>query len=274
MFARVFVLFAFLGLLATALSAAELKRLVFAPLPMEDKKSMYETFLPLSKYLEETLGVQIEYRFTNSYAELLGLIAQQKVDLAYLGPLPFVMLEKEYPKTEPLIFFKEANGRSSYTCSLISWRKALGDLHVNQKVALTSPLSTCGYLGVSSILQKRGKELEDFFYRYLGKHDKVALSVVEGRYSMGGVKTTVFEKYKHLGLKEIAKTVTFPSFALVADRTRVDKQKRAVIQEALLRANDINRQEWSEALRYGFDVAQKSSYAPLKKLLDEVKLPR
>ena len=82
----------------------------------------------------------------------------------------------------------------------------------NKRIALTQPLSTCGYLSVSGLLRERKSSLEKNRYRYLNKHDAVALAIIRGEYDLGGLKTAIGKRYTHLGLKILAETPPFPGF--------------------------------------------------------------
>lgn len=243
------------------------KTLVFAPLPMQNKKALYETFKPMTLYLEEKLDVKIEYLLSDSYEQMLQSISDGKVDLAYLGPLPFVYAKHDYEAIKPLVFFKEADGSRSYTCSIISWGKSVVPLRDGMKIALTSPLSTCGYLGVASYFLQRGKKLDDFYFKYLGRHDIVALDIVKGKFDMGGVKSTIFHKYKHLGLKEIAITTSFPSFVLAVDSSKFTQEQIDLLQEVMLQSNASANKSWFGSTRYGSFTQDESIYDELKALM-------
>jgi hypothetical protein len=53
------------------------------------------------------------------------------------------------------------------------------------RIALTQPLSTCGFLAASGLLREHGSDLAKNFYRYVNKHDEVAMAVVRGEFDAG-----------------------------------------------------------------------------------------
>ena len=156
----------------------------FAPLPMENREAIVLKFRPMVEYLEGQLNRSIIFDFSESYAKILEKFKAGTIDLAYLGPLPYVELRSQYPQAKPLIHFKEASGQPNYTCSLIALADEPLELHnlKNTNIALTQPLSTCGYLSVNGLLRQHNSSCEKNRYRYLGKHDAVALAVIRGEY--------------------------------------------------------------------------------------------
>jgi len=248
--------------------ASELPTLVFAPLPMENKEAIYKTFAPLTNYLGQTLHVNIQYDFSPSYEILLDKIANGQVDIAYLGPLPYVTLRKNYPFVIPLVHFKEASGEARYTCSIIGWDgdvKALSTMR-QATIALTDPLSTCGYLSTEGLLKKMHNSLENNNYRYVQKHDEVALEIIRGNYQYGGIKTSIAKRYQHLGITILTTTEPLPGFAMIANTKRLSPEMMTQLQHALLQINQIDKSAWGENVKYGCIEAKDQDYQALREL--------
>lgn len=247
--------------------AKEPQKVVFAPLPTLGQESIFKTFAPMVHYLEKTLHVSIHFHFTDSYEALLEDIQKGVVDIAYLGPLPYLKLKESFSFAQPLVFFNEADGKPHYRCVLIAWGDAyepLLKLTPYHSFALTDPLSTCGYLSVSGVLRDAGFSLEDQPFSYLGKHDEVALSVVKGRFDYGGVKEDVARSYEHLGLSIVAQTEFIPSFALVANTQKLSSELQKGISEALLNAPKSEFKTWGKGIRTGVSVAHDDAYMPVR----------
>lgn len=257
--------------------AAETVR--FAPLPMENRETVVKQFRPMTDFLQKRLGITIEYVYADSYADILEKFRTGKIDLAYLGPLPYVELHNSYPAAEPLVHFREASGQTTYTCSLVAFADSTPPLAklTDKNVALTQPLSTCGYLSANGLLRRYGSNLERNHYRYLGKHDAVALAVVQGQYDIGGLKTAIGKKYQHLGLSILAETAPLPSFALVANKSTLRPGLQSLIRKALI---DINPDKsramlagWGDNIRYGAAPANDADYDVIRELLGDVEIP-
>ena len=154
----------------------------FSPLPMESASKTLEIFKPFIEYLEKKSGkkVKLVYRATN--LEIIKGLKNKEIDLAHFGPLPYVILTKEYKDIVPIAQFLEQNGKNSYTCTLFKRKDAKIDLHKiqNKKFALTHKYSTCGYVFVENMLKKYDSSLTHNEFKYLGSNYTVIADVVNG----------------------------------------------------------------------------------------------
>ena len=261
-----------LGLLTGSVFGQTLR---FAPLPMQDPETVVREVRPMLAYLSRELGVEVAIDYSTSYDEVLERFRGGEVDLAYLGPLPYVLLREQYPHARPLVAFREPGGDALYTCSVVMFaddRRPMREL-AGESVALTQPLSTCGYLATAHLLGSGGVQLQDTRYRYLEHHDDVALAVVRGEVMAGGLKTHIARKYAHLGLQALAETEPLPGFALVVNDETVSEEHRRELREALVRlapgqsAADAERMaEWGESLRHGAQPVSNEDYDPVRRL--------
>lgn len=246
-----------------SLNAAE--SLKFAPLPMQDKKAIFNDFHPFVEYLEKKLNTKVEIVFYESYDELIKNFENGSIDLAYLGPLPYVKLKEEFPAAIPIVYFKNSIGQTFYTCSLV----ASSINPKREKIALTQPLSTCGYLSVNALLDKK---LENYKFEYLGRHDLVALNVLGGKYDIGGVKSDIAKKYYHLGLDEIKVTKPLPMFALIGNTQKLSKNSLYEITNALIYVDQSELNTWGEPIKYGAKKAHDSEYDPIRKMQENIQI--
>ena len=259
---------------------AQAETIRLAPLPMESRETQVRQFRPLALYLEDQLKVKVDLVFSEGYQELLEKFINNGIDLAYLGPLPYVELKAQYAKAEPLVHFNEASGKPAYTCSIIAVADTPLSLHNihGQKIALTQPLSTCGYLAVHGLFKEHGSSLEANRYAYLDKHDAVALAVVRGDFSLGGVKTAIAKKYSHLGLRVIAETGPMPSFGLVANTATLPPQRTEAITALLSHLDPTGADKdmlatWGENLQYGAVKATDQDYDLIRRFKDGITIP-
>lgn len=256
--------------------AARAEEWRFAPLPMEKPEAVVAAWRPLLDYLAEKLGVAIRIEYLASYEEILERFARGELELAYLGPLPYIELKKRLPATEPLVHFKEKDGSTTYTCALV----AISDSGltpaklVGKKIALTQPLSTCGYLATEALLSAAGTSVAKNRYRYLDKHDAAALAVARGEFDAAGVKSAIARKYAHLGLTILAESRPFPGFALVAHGGRIDPARRERLRQAIIGADPAIRARWGEAIRHGAVPAHDSDYDAVRAALPARPIPQ
>lgn len=242
--------------------------LTFAPMPMESPEAVVGQWKPLLDYLERKLGIELRIDYSQSNEEILEKFRADKLDMAYLGPLPYVVLKESFPAALPVVHFKEANGQSAYTCSIVTFRESkltVRDLS-NKKIALTQPLSTCGYLAADNLLRQAGANIEENRYRYLNAHDAVALAVVRGDYDAGVLKTSIGRKYAHLGLMVLAETKPLPSLGLVANNNRLSADTIKRLRSTLVEADQAVRTGWGDNIRHGAVPAADSDYDSMRKL--------
>lgn len=261
------------GLLIPLVGSAE--TLVFAPLPMENPDAVARQWKPVLDYLGNALGARLNVEYSGDYAVILEKLRAGKLDLAYLGPLPYVALRDDFPAATPVVHFNEMSGQPSYTCAIAvleERRLSAKDLR-GRRIALTQPLSTCGYLATDGLLREAGGSLEKNSYRYLDKHDAVAIAVARGDFDAGGLKTVIARKYAHLGLKVIAESQPLPSFALIANGQRVSAARIAEIRAALSGADQNQRAMWGDSLRYGVVPAADSDYDVVRALRGRTAIP-
>ena len=266
-----------LGVLACA-QVAVAETLYFAPLPMQQPEEVVKQFKPMLAYLERQLGVTIEVKYSSSYEDILAKFQKGQLDLAYLGPLPYVTLKEQYTAAQPVVHFLEKSGKATYTCALVSAGGNVPNGAKGKKFALTQPLSTCGYLSTDGLLNKSNTSLEQNKYKYLGKHDAVAEAVVGGDFEFGGLKTAIAKKYEHLGLKVLAETAPLPSFALIVNAQRVSPSRVEAFRQALLRlkADGVDKSamaDWGDDLKYGSTEAKDADYDAVRQLRRRADIP-
>lgn len=256
---------------AACLRAEELR---FAPLPMEPREVLEVQFRPLVEALGQELGVAVSMVHVADYDELLDLFRRGRIDLAYLGPFPYVRLRETFPAAEPLVIFREPSGEPQYTCALVT---ALGEIpHLGglreRRVALTQPLSTCGPLVTDVLLRRHGTQLADNHFFYTGTHPAALLAVARGTAHVAGAKTAIARKFEKLGLEIRAESEPLPGFALVANAITVSAERRQAIVRFLLELDTPLRQgalSWGEKVGFGAVAAHDSDFDPVRQLLVE-----
>jgi phosphonate transport system substrate-binding protein len=273
--------FAFIWvMLALMCSPLHARTLVLAPLPMESRETVLKQFMPMVVYLRQALGHEVIFDYSDSYEQILEKFRQGRIDLAYLGPLPYVSLKNACVEATPLVHFREADGQPSYTCAIVAEAGTGQKLEglKNRKVALTQPLSTCGFLSTNGLLRERGSSLSQNLFRYLDRHDEVAKAVVRGEFDLGGLKTAIGRKYEHLGLKVLAETQPLPSFALVGNGGTMSTEELDAIRQALAGLEPSGRDRemlaaWGENVRHGAVPASDADYDRVRTLLGGDPIP-
>ncbi|WP_208610129.1 PhnD/SsuA/transferrin family substrate-binding protein [Malonomonas rubra] len=267
-------------LCASSLFAAGAVR--FAPQPMESKDAIRQQFQPFSRFLAANLRTEVKLLHHRNYRTLIEGLWNDSVDLAYLGPLPYVLAQQQDPDIVPLARFVNAEGDSTYTCALASFGPKLDVTQISSEtpIVLTQPYSTCGYLLTAHQLRSFGKNLEELPYYYAGNHSEAALDVIRGKASLAGVKTPVAKQYRHLGLHFREDSILLPGHLLVANKRTLSAEQIKVLRTALLalrpRTDLKDREltaEWGVEFRYGAIPVHPDDYAEINKLLLQIKVP-
>lgn len=226
----------------------------FAPIPMSSKAHMTQQYLPFLDDLETHTGQRYELAYHARYTDLLDSFAADEIDFAYLGPLPYVALTERVNHATPVAQFLDSAGEVSYTCSLVAFAGHQGTLATLRRgagrIALTQPLSTCGYLMVNREIERRiGQSLESYPYAYTGSHAAVALGVIMDDFALGGMKTLTAEKYHHLGLRVLAESAPVPGFLLVANARTVSPATIEAIKTRLISLDPKASRQDRETMR-------------------------
>jgi len=114
---------ALLSATTATIADTEPSTLRFAPLPLEGRKVLLAQFRPMLAFLERSTGETFSILPLNDYESILSGLREDRIDLAFLGPLPYILLTEEGPQFEPLVRFLNAEGESEYRCALARFGK-------------------------------------------------------------------------------------------------------------------------------------------------------
>lgn len=266
-------------LFLTVLSCLQVQArpLTFSPSPLNDTQKVFEEFSLMINYLEEKLGEKIDFHYEKKYDDMIASFQENKIDLAYFGPLPLVTLQKSFPFALPLVAFNEPDGKSGYRCVLVQFAKDTISFQKSDsvKVALTQPLSTCGYMQTKVLLKTyTDKNIEEMKFNYLGTHDEVALSIIRGDFAIGGMKESIAKEYESLGLKVLYTSQMLPSFTLVANTNTLSPEKIAKIKKILLETPQEVYKTWGKSISYGFNEFEFENFKALSADKLEYSIPQ
>jgi phosphonate transport system substrate-binding protein len=211
--------------------------LVLAVHPYLPSAEIQERFGPLARYLEKITGRKVTVRVGGDYDEHINAIGRDSVDIAFMGPAPYVLLVARYgPK--PLLARIEIDGKPYLTGDIITRKDSklrnLSDLK-GKRFAFGDPDSTMSSLVPRYMLQEAGIPLTSLAgYEYLGAHKNVALGVLAGDFDAGAVKSEVFDELAPRGLRVLA-VMPMVSEHLFVTRSNMPPAEVERLREALLR---------------------------------------
>lgn len=245
--------------------AGEIHTIKFTPLPMKDKKKTIEDFLPLTNYLKTEHGLNIVYNYKSDYKDIIEGFKNKEIDIAYLGPLPFAKLKSQYPHVKPIIAFRQQNGKVYYHCVISKFVDDMEPKDRPLKVALTQPLSTCGYYMTETLIKQHyGKELRQQQYNYTMSHTNALIETLKGNYDVAGSSEEIAEKFTSLGMQILARSPALPGFALVVNTKTLSIKEIEAIKKAILDVPKKEYEKWGSRLMYGFESAEPTLYDSIK----------
>ncbi len=234
---RFVLIFAASSVLAgpTARAAPEAP-LVLAVQPYLAPADIVARFTPLAEALARALGRPVLVRVGRTYEDLIDAIGTDSVDIAYLGPAPYVTLVNRYGP-RPLLARQVVNGDPLFHGEIVvrgdSPIRSLADL-TGKSFAFGDAHSAAGHVIPESMMRRAGvPESALSQHKFLGANRNVALAVLAGDYDAGAVKEEVFNEFSARGLRSIATLTPVAEHAFVASR-RLPDAVVATLREALL----------------------------------------
>lgn len=187
-----------LSLLLAAPALAQQPVLKVTTIPEEAATEQMRKFGPLTRYLERTLGMKVEFTPVNDYPAAVEALVNKQVDLVWFGGFTHVQAQlRSGGKVIPIAQREEdTQFRSVFIALTNSGIKTLADLKGKQ-FSFGSQSSTSGSLMPRSFLLEAKIDPEKDFRRiaYSGAHDATIASVVGGRVDAAALDITVWRKF-------------------------------------------------------------------------------
>lgn len=216
-----------------------------ALLPDENASTVIKNNKPLKDYLEKKLGRKVELIVTTDYSSMIEAIRHGRIDLAYFGPLSYVMA-KSKSDIEAFAGLSK-KGNTTYNAVVIAYApsgiKTIKDIK-GHDVAYGDPASTSSHLIPKSMLAAQGLQAgRDYQAHHLGSHDAVAVTVQSGKAQAGGLSKPIFETLVAKKVIDPNKVIVlavskpFPQYPWTM-RSDLKPQLKARIKEAFLTLDD------------------------------------
>jgi phosphonate transport system substrate-binding protein len=165
-------------------------------IPDESPTELARKAAPLVKYLEQKLGMKVEFTPVSDYAAAVEALANKQVDLAWFGGFTFVEAQQRSGgKAVPLVQREEDTKFRSVFITTNPAIKALADLK-GHTFTFGSQSSTSGHLMPRSNLLAAGIDPDRDMKRvaYSGTHDATAAAVASGKVDAGALNISVWDK--------------------------------------------------------------------------------
>lgn len=199
-------------------SAEQLVKLTLGVHPYKSAQKLYYSFLPLTDYLSEKLGRPVRLEVSKDYKTHVRLIGTDQLDIAYMGPVPYVTLRNDYsPKR--VVAQQLVAGKTVYHGHIFVTRHSqiqnVTELK-GKRFAFVDPGSTMGHIMPRQRMLEAGVKLGDLDdYEFLGSRDNVALGVLSGDFDAGSIRDHEFHIYEDRGLRILATSECVPNHVFV-----------------------------------------------------------
>ena len=231
---------------ARAQPAADPASIRVALLPDENASSIIQNALPLKKYLERALGKDIELVVTTDYSSMIEAMRFGRIEVAYFGPLSYVLAKSKGPDIEPFAV-GVSKGSPTYKSVIIARVdgpvKSLADIR-GKMVGYGDFASTSSHLIPRALLARNGMlGGTDYKYVLLGANDAVARAVQSGQVQAGGLSQEIFKSLVAKGSIDgdkvivLAESDPIPNYPIVMQGYLAPELK-ASIRKAFLELND------------------------------------
>ncbi|OUD16050.1 phosphate/phosphite/phosphonate ABC transporter substrate-binding protein [Thioflexithrix psekupsensis] len=221
--------------------------LLFSPVQAKETLNLYifpyltaqqllEKFTPLTDYLTEKTGIEIHPIISQSYEQHVQELGEDKIDIAYIGSIPYVKLIEKYGE-KPLLVRLETAGTPTFRGAIVVHKDSpiqqIKEV-INKRFAFGAQGSTMSHLMQDYLLRESGVTLEQLaWHEFLGSHDNVALGVLMGEFDAGAVIEDIVYKYQERGLRVLAWTPEISEHLLLTRRDLPTAQIEA-LRNALL----------------------------------------
>lgn len=258
--------------------------LIMGLIPAESNEEMVEKFEPMRIYLEEKLNRPITVFTATDYAGVIEAMRRDKVDIAWFGPLSYVLAEQEAGAEAFAVGVRQKTGKSTYKSILVvpgdSSVQSIQDLK-GKDVAFVDPASTSGGLVPSYLVVKAtGQKPKDFFAKltYAGSHDAAGMAVKNKTVDAAGTNDITYNKMLNKGLisqqsnRILLESDPIPGSPL-AYRQELDEQTKKQIREIVLNAHkDIKVTGYGELLNY--ESATPKDYEIIRDMINNLGITR
>ena len=166
-------------------------------IPDESPTELARKAVPLVKYLEQQLGMKVEFTPVSYYAAAVEALVNKQVDMAWYGGFTFVQASiRSGGKVIPLVQREEDEKFRSVFITSDPAIKTLADLK-GKTVSFGSQSSTSGHLMPRSVLLQANIDPDKDFKRvaYSGAHDATIAAVAAGKVDAGALNSSVWDKF-------------------------------------------------------------------------------
>ncbi|MCX7738441.1 MAG: PhnD/SsuA/transferrin family substrate-binding protein [Hydrogenothermaceae bacterium] len=237
----------------------------FAPLPTQPKEELIGGHLPLIRYLEQKTSLDFEIVYIEDYSKLLEEFKKGGVDIIIAGPIPYLELKSSFSEAKAILFLREKDGNTSYSCVLITAMDGpLSIKEIKGPVALPQRLSTCGYFSANILLSSEGKDINKLGYKHFSTHNQAIEAVIRGEYQVGSIKKSIAKEYEGFRIRILKESPKWSAFSMIVNSRTLNPEAINRIKTSLL---SVTEKELKELVvgKFGFAECKEEDFEIIKK---------
>ena len=204
--------------IAAGVAWAQSPVLRVSAIPDEAPTELQRKFKPLGDYLKKETGMEVQFTPVTDYAAVVEGLANNKIDMAWLGGFTFVQAKlRTNGGAQPIVQRAEDEKfTSKFIVPADSPATILADLK-GKTFAFGSASSTSGHLMPRFFLARDGIDADKDFkaVAFSGAHDATLAFVASGRADAGVLNASVYDKLVEMKNPNVAKVrvlATTPSY--------------------------------------------------------------
>jgi phosphonate transport system substrate-binding protein len=237
-----------LGAAASGAAFGQSTVLRVSAIPDEAPTELQRKFKPLGDYLKKETGLEVQFTPVTDYAAVVEGLANNKIDLAWLGGFTFVQAKiRTNGGAVPIVQRAEDEKfTSKFIVPIDSTAKTLADLK-GKTFAFGAPSSTSGHLMPRFFLKRDGIDADTDFkaVAYSGAHDATVAFVAAGRAEAGVLNASVWDKLVEANNPNVAKVRVLATTPPYYDynwtvRPGLDAALTKKLQDAFLKLDPAN----------------------------------
>lgn len=241
----------------------------------DDIKAFYK---PMLDELSARLGRRILLVGARDYAEISQLLAEGKIDLATISPVPYLLARQRNPGIVMILtelsWNAQRTARNDYYHGHVVTLKSRTDINSiedlkGKRFAFVARESTSGFVVPKNMLAARGIDWETYFSQsfFLGSHPRVTDALVAG--SVDACATWDFNMAQAIAkhgdvFKILADSDRIPNLG-IAVHPNVTPAQRRIIQQTL---TQIDPEKLKGVSAAGYVVRPPESYDRIRRLLN------
>ncbi len=256
---KIFVIIVFLILTFSVPAHGYDKNTVYIGIvPFYSPEKIWSSYKPLIDYLNKTTDINWELKFFKNHEAIIKGICLDEVSIAFLGPVP---LGRAYEmcSVKVLLVALGKDGNAHYRSIIITSNPRIKSLEdIKGKPFAFFKNSTAAYVLPRKMLEEGGISMGDIKPVFYSGQDDIIKALLNQEVASGGVKESLYEKFKSFNLKALKASDPLPNFAFCAS-PNISRKISEKFANSLLKLKPITSKKdknivkgWDDEIRHGF----------------------